>query len=132
MRNPTGINRVREQSVDVSARKWFPAALGAIRRCAALRPQPEPVGLVAGVSWPMAEDLDDVQLEALLFPPPPTIAVDQRLMPDWGWVHRELRQALTRSADARTPCSSGFRRGAEYQKSSSPVRRPNIGEATPR
>jgi hypothetical protein len=37
MRNPTGINRVREQSVDVSARKRFPAALGAIRRCAALR-----------------------------------------------------------------------------------------------
>ena len=25
----------------------------------------------AGVSWPLAEDLDDVQLEALLFPPPP-------------------------------------------------------------
>src|SRR5947208_14664180 len=46
----------------------------------------------AGVSWPMAEDLDDVQLEALLFPPPPTIAVDQRPMPDWGWVHRELRR----------------------------------------
>src|SRR3954469_9216717 len=25
----------------------------------------------AGVSWPLAEDLDDVQLEALVFPPPP-------------------------------------------------------------
>jgi transposase len=44
----------------------------------------------AGVSWPLAEDLDDVQLEALLFPPPPAIAADQRPMPDWAWVHREL------------------------------------------
>src|SRR3954471_13599762 len=46
----------------------------------------------AGVSWPLAEDLDEVQLEALLFPPPPTIAADQRPMPDWAWVHRELRR----------------------------------------
>jgi transposase len=46
----------------------------------------------AGVSWPSAEDLDDVQLEALLFPPPPAIAADQRPMPDWTWVHRELRR----------------------------------------
>src|SRR3954464_15479252 len=46
----------------------------------------------AGVSWPLAEDLDDVQLEALLFPPPPAIAADQRPMPDWAWVHRELRR----------------------------------------
>jgi transcriptional regulator with XRE-family HTH domain len=46
----------------------------------------------AGVSWPFAEDLDDAQLEALLFPPPPAIAADQRPMPDWAWVHRELRR----------------------------------------
>src|SRR5918911_983317 len=32
----------------------------------------------AGVSWPLAEELDDAQLEALLFPPPPAIAADQR------------------------------------------------------
>src|SRR5205823_8734848 len=44
----------------------------------------------AGVSWPLAEGLDDVQLEALLFPPPPAIAADQRPVPDWAWVHREL------------------------------------------
>jgi transposase len=46
----------------------------------------------AGVSWPLAEDLDDVQLEALLFPPLSAIAADQRPMPDWAWVHRELRR----------------------------------------
>ena len=45
-----------------------------------------------GIAWPLSEDLDDVQLEALLFPPPCGIPADQRPMPDWGWVHRELRR----------------------------------------
>jgi transposase len=44
------------------------------------------------VSWRLPADLDDEQLEALLFPPPPAIAADQRPMPDWAWVHRELRR----------------------------------------
>src|SRR2546423_14412436 len=43
----------------------------------------------AGVSWPLAEDLDDGRLEALLFPPPPAMAADQRPLPDWPWVHRD-------------------------------------------
>jgi len=42
--------------------------------------------------WPLSEDLDDAQLEALLFPLPPAIASDQRPLPDWAWVHRELRR----------------------------------------
>jgi hypothetical protein len=46
----------------------------------------------AGVSWPLPAELDDVQLEALLFPPLPAIAADQRPLPDWAWVHRELRR----------------------------------------
>ena len=46
----------------------------------------------AGVSWPLAEDLDDAQLEAVLFPPPLAIAADQRPMRDWAWVHRERRR----------------------------------------
>src|SRR6476660_7131582 len=46
----------------------------------------------AGVSWPLPADLDDLQLEALLFPPPPAIATDQRPVPDWALVHRELRR----------------------------------------
>ena len=46
----------------------------------------------AGVSWRLAADLDDVQLEALLFPPPPAIAADERPMPDWAWVHCELHR----------------------------------------
>src|ERR1700704_1852699 len=45
-----------------------------------------------GIAWPLPEDLDDARLEALLFPPPSRIPADQRPMPDWGWVHRELRR----------------------------------------
>ena len=37
----------------------------------------------AGVSWPLPAGLDDVQLEALLFPPP-AIAADQRSVPAWA------------------------------------------------
>src|SRR5437762_1260862 len=62
----------------------------------------------AGVSWPLAEDLDDAQLEALLFPPPPAIAADQRPMPDWAWVHRELH--LRRGGVE--PEATGLDRGA--------------------
>src|ERR1700675_1635386 len=46
----------------------------------------------AGITWPLPEDLDDAQLEALLFPPPSGTPADQRPMPDWAWVHRELRR----------------------------------------
>ena len=46
----------------------------------------------AGVSWPLPEDLDDERLEALLFPPLSGTPAEQRPMPDWAWVHRELRR----------------------------------------
>jgi len=46
----------------------------------------------AGLAWPLPEDLDDARLEALLFPPPSNTPADQRPMPDWAWVHRELRR----------------------------------------
>ena len=32
------------------------------------------------------------QLEALLYPPPPDVAAEQRPVPDWAVVHRELRR----------------------------------------
>ena len=46
----------------------------------------------AGVGWPLPDGLDDEQLEALLFPPPSQLPVEQRPVPDWAWVHRELRR----------------------------------------
>src|ERR1700751_4890037 len=46
----------------------------------------------AGITWPLPEDLDDARLEALLFPPSCRTPTDQRPMPDWAWVHHELRR----------------------------------------
>src|SRR5579864_6739580 len=47
---------------------------------------------MAGLSWPLADDLGDAELEALLYPPPPDVAAHQRPLPDWAAVHRELRR----------------------------------------
>ena len=46
----------------------------------------------AGVRWPLPAGLDDDRLEVLLFPPPSQVPVEQRPVPDWAWVHRELRR----------------------------------------
>ena len=35
---------------------------------------------------------DDAELETLLYPPPPAVAAEQRPVPDWAVVHRELRR----------------------------------------
>jgi len=45
----------------------------------------------AGLSWPLPADLDDVQLERLLFPPPPDLPAESRGIPDWSHIHRELK-----------------------------------------
>ena len=47
---------------------------------------------MAGLGWPLPVGLDDAQLERLLYPPPPAVASEQRPMPDWAMVHRELRR----------------------------------------
>ncbi len=46
----------------------------------------------ARLGWPLPDDLDDERLEALLFPPVPGVPSDRRPVPDWAWVHRELRR----------------------------------------
>lgn len=46
----------------------------------------------AGLGWPLPDGIDDIQLEALLFPPPSSVAAEQRPLPDWSVVHRELRR----------------------------------------
>lgn len=46
----------------------------------------------AGLTWPLAEDLIDADLERKLFPPPPRKPVKSRVMPDWAEVHRELKR----------------------------------------
>ena len=47
---------------------------------------------LAGLNWPLPEDLGDAQLETLLYPPLPDVAPDRRPVPDWAAVHRELRR----------------------------------------
>jgi transposase len=47
---------------------------------------------LAGLAWPLPDGLDDAQLEALLYPPPPDVAREHRPVPDWAVVHRELRR----------------------------------------
>lgn len=44
----------------------------------------------AGVSWPLAEDLTDAALEALLFPA--TKCPSARPQPDWAEIHKQLSQ----------------------------------------
>ena len=45
----------------------------------------------AGLAWPLPDDVDDVALEALLFRRPPDVPGDQRPVPDWAAIHREMR-----------------------------------------
>ena len=46
----------------------------------------------AGLSWPLPGSLDDAELEKRLFPPPVTVPAEQRSVPDWAVVHRELKR----------------------------------------
>jgi len=42
--------------------------------------------------WPLVDGLGDAELEQLLYPPRPELAADQRPLPDWAAMHRELRR----------------------------------------
>jgi len=46
----------------------------------------------AGLDWPLPEGLDDAGLETLLYPLPSAASAEQRPVPDWAVVHRELRR----------------------------------------
>lgn len=48
---------------------------------------------MAGIRWPLPENLDDTTLERLLFPPAPAVATEARPTPDWALVDKELRRA---------------------------------------
>lgn len=46
----------------------------------------------AGLGWPLPEGLKDADLERQLFPAPPVVSIADRPMPDWAWVHQELKR----------------------------------------
>jgi transposase len=45
----------------------------------------------AALSWPLSQDIDDNQLEQLLYPQLPAVPPEQRTVPDWSDVHQQLR-----------------------------------------
>ena len=46
----------------------------------------------AGLSWPLPEDLQDAQLEQMLFPPLPRVGVDDRPTINWTDVGKQLKR----------------------------------------
>ncbi len=46
----------------------------------------------AALSWPLAQDIDDHQLEQMLYPKLPSVPADQRPVADWSYIHQQLRQ----------------------------------------
>jgi transposase len=44
------------------------------------------------LSWPLADEFSDAELETLLYPPPSDVAAERLPVPDWAVVHRELRR----------------------------------------
>jgi len=45
----------------------------------------------AALSWPLPQDIDDNQLEQLLYPQLPTLPPHERPLPDWSYIHQQLR-----------------------------------------
>ena len=46
---------------------------------------------VAGLGWPVPDEIDDVELERRLFPPAATESGAERIEPDWSRIHAELK-----------------------------------------
>ncbi len=47
---------------------------------------------LAGLTWPLPDDLSDEDLEQLLFPPPEEGESARRPLPDWPSIHKERRK----------------------------------------
>jgi transposase len=66
---------------------------------------------VAGLTWPLSDDLDDTTLDALLFPPQSSFP-SARPEPDFAHVHRELkRKGVTKELlwqEYKEQCPTGF------------------------
>ena len=46
----------------------------------------------AGLSWPLPEELSEVELETRLFPGPPKDLEEPRSLPDWPTIHKEVKK----------------------------------------
>ena len=76
----------------------------------------------AGLAWPLPDELSDEALEARLFPPPLAISKEQRPLPDWPTLHRELKrpgvtlQLLWEEHRGRHPDGHGYSRFCELYR----------------
>jgi hypothetical protein len=52
----------------------------------------------AGLEWPLPGDLDDVALEARLYPPAESNR-QRRVVPDWSYIHQEYRERYADSGE---------------------------------
>jgi len=82
-------HRLSQRAIGQSLRLSTGAVNGCLRRARR-----------AGLGWPLPDELDDAQLETLLYPPPSAVATEQRPVPDWAIVHRELRRPNADSDEA--------------------------------
>jgi transposase len=77
---------------------------------------------VAGLNWPLPDELSDEELERRLYPPPSAAAKDRRPQPDWATIHRELRrpgvtlQLLWEEHRAAFPDGYGYSRFCELYR----------------
>jgi transposase len=46
----------------------------------------------SGLSWAQAAQLDEATLEHKLYPPPVAVPAQERAVPDWPYIHQELRR----------------------------------------
>jgi transposase len=46
----------------------------------------------SGLSWAQAREMDEASLEQQLYPPLASVPAQERTLPDWSTVHRELRR----------------------------------------
>ena len=75
------VNKASERAIAKSCRVARSTVADYLRRLA-----------VAGLSWPLPSDLDDESLEQLLFSVAPFVPACERPLPDWDYVHKELRR----------------------------------------
>ena len=47
---------------------------------------------LAGLGWPLPVGMAETDVDRLLFPPPSEVPSEQRPVPDWAWVHSELKR----------------------------------------
>ena len=47
---------------------------------------------IAGIGWPLPDEIDDTELERRLFPPAIASSATTRTEPDWSHIHAELKR----------------------------------------